>query len=239
MRVNEIFYSLQGEGRWTGTASVFVRLSGCNLKCWFCDTKHEEGTEMSEEEILERVSSLTRETRISSESRNSSNSSESSESSYPHVVITGGEPGLQLTKTLIDKLHNAGYFIQIETNGTIQLPEGIDWVTCSPKSADVENLKVFAQWQSGHAQTWQSGHVQTWHREQDTYQVDELKVVYTHPGMDLTPYLTMPAREYRLQPCDTGDPEKNQQILQCVIQTIKENPKWRLSLQTHKIISIP
>lgn len=214
MRVNEIFYSLQGEGRWTGTASVFVRLSGCNLKCWFCDTKHEEGTEMSEEEILERVSSLTRNSR---ESRNSI------ESSFPHVVITGGEPGLQLTKTLIDKLHDAGYFIQIETNGTVQLPEGIDWVTCSPKSADVENLKVFAPW----------------HSEQDTYQVDELKVVYTHPGMDLTPYLNMPAREYRLQPCDTGDSVKNQHILQCVIQTIKENPLWRLSLQTHKIISIP
>lgn len=207
MRVNEIFYSLQGEGRWTGTASVFVRLSGCNLKCWFCDTKHEEGTEMTEEEIVERVSSLTRDSRNSSESSESSNSSESS---FPHVVITGGEPGLQLTKTLIDKLHNAGYFIQIETNGTIQLPEGIDWVTCSPKSADV-----------------------------CLPHVDELKVVYTHPGMDLTPYLNMPAREYRLQPCDTGDPEKNQQILQCVIQTIKENPQWRLSLQTHKIISIP
>lgn len=215
MRVNEIFYSLQGEGRWTGTASVFVRLSGCNLKCWFCDTKHEEGTEMSEEEIVSEVMRLS-----------------GCEVIRPHVVITGGEPGLQLTKTLIDKLHDAGYFIQIETNGTIQLPEGIDWVTCSPKGANIENLVVFAQ---EFKEDRQAGLKEG----SGLKPVDELKVVYTHPGMDLTPYLNMPAREYRLQPCDTGDPEKNQQILQCVIQTIKENPKWRLSLQTHKIISIP
>lgn len=214
MRVNEIFYSLQGEGRWTGTASVFVRLSGCNLKCWFCDTKHEEGTEMTEDEIVSEVMRLS-----------------GCEVIRPHVVITGGEPGLQLTSSLIDKLHNAGYFVQIETNGTIQLPEGIDWVTCSPKSADVENLNVFAQWLRVDAQSEL--------KEDNKYRVDELKVVYTHPCMDLTPYLNMPAREYRLQPCDTGDSEKNQQILQCVIQTIKENPQWRLSLQTHKIISIP
>lgn len=230
MRVNEIFYSLQGEGRWTGTASVFVRLSGCNLKCWFCDTKHEDGTEMTEDEIVESVSGFTR------YSRNSRNSSDSS---LPHIVLTGGEPGLQLTKTLIDKLHDAGYFVQIETNGTVQLPEGIDWVTCSPKSADVENMKVFAPCHNDQEQTCHCEKEQTCHNEHDTYQVDELKVVYTHPGMDLSPYLNMPAREYRLQPCDTGDPEKNQQILQCVIQTIKENPKWRLSLQTHKIICIP
>lgn len=229
MRVNEIFYSLQGEGRWTGTASVFVRLSGCNLKCWFCDTKHEEGTEMSEEEIVSRVIEISRNRSFEvSINRNIEVSSyRVIANDLPHVVITGGEPGLQLTKTLIDKLHDTGYFIQIETNGTIQLPEGIDWVTCSPKSDKIEHMKVFTPNNKSITDNI------------ELQPVDELKVVYTHPGMDLTPYLNMPAREYRLQPCDTGDPEKNQQILQCVIQTIKENPKWRLSLQTHKIICIP
>ena len=111
MKVNEIFYSLQGEGYFTGTPAVFLRLSGCNLKCSFCDTDHHDGEELSFAEILARLSA------------------------YPsrHLVVTGGEPSLQLDETTVDSLHEAGYFIQVETNGTNPLPEGIDWVTCSPK----------------------------------------------------------------------------------------------------------
>ena len=110
MRVNEIFYSIQGEGRFTGTAAVFIRLSGCNLRCPFCDTHHETFEEMDEEEIARRVSA------------------------FParHVVITGGEPTLQLTPKLTQCLHAMGCYIQIETNGSKALPEGadIDWITC-------------------------------------------------------------------------------------------------------------
>lgn len=111
MKINEIFYSLQGEGFHTGTPAIFIRFSGCNLKCDFCDTLHNEGKQMSEDEIISEVSKYP----------------------APLVVLTGGEPTLQVTSSLCDKLHAVGKFIAIETNGTNEIPEGIDWITCSPK----------------------------------------------------------------------------------------------------------
>ena len=124
-KINEIFYSLQGEGFHTGTPAVFIRFSGCNLKCSFCDTRHENGTLMSDEEILQAVSA------------------------YPSnvVILTGGEPSLWIDQSFIDLLHQAGKYICIETNGTNPLPEGIDWVTCSPKGAPlrlthIDEIKV-------------------------------------------------------------------------------------------------
>ncbi len=124
-KINEIFYSLQGEGFHTGTPAVFIRFSGCNLKCSFCDTRHEDGTLMSDEEILQAVSA------------------------YPSnvVILTGGEPSLWIDQSFIDLLHQAGKYICIETNGTNPLPEGIDWVTCSPKGAPlrlthIDEIKV-------------------------------------------------------------------------------------------------
>ena len=110
-KINEIFYSLQGEGFHVGTPAVFVRFSGCNLKCEFCDTRHKEGVMMSDEEILEQVCQ------------------------YPckTVILTGGEPGLWVDEDLVAALHKAGKYVCIETNGTCVLPESIDWVTCSPK----------------------------------------------------------------------------------------------------------
>lgn len=110
-KINELFYSLQGEGYYTGTAVAFVRFSGCNLRCSFCDTRHEEGQWMEDEEIISAISGFP--TR--------------------HVILTGGEPSLWIDETLIDLLHINGFFIGIETNGTQMLPKGIDWVTVSPK----------------------------------------------------------------------------------------------------------
>lgn len=110
-RVNEIFYTLQGEGLYTGTPMVFVRFSGCNRSCPFCDTDFTEFETMTAEEIVAETQK------------------------YPteRVVLTGGEPLLQTDDELIKKLHAAGLKIHIETNGTLQIPEGIDHVVCSPK----------------------------------------------------------------------------------------------------------
>ena len=115
-KINEIFYSIQGEGCWAGTAMVFVRFSGCNLKCDFCDTEHQSYTEMTNQEILEEVS----------------------KHKCLIVCLTGGEPALQADQTLIDLLHENQKIVHIETNGTIELPNNINWVTVSPKTDNIK-----------------------------------------------------------------------------------------------------
>lgn len=114
-RVNDIFYSLQGEGRNTGRAAIFIRFAGCNLKCPFCDTDFAQYEDMSDEDILNRIKS------------------------YPShfVVLTGGEPSLQVDRQLVDLLHKHGYELAMETNGTHPIVDGIDWITCSPKGNTV------------------------------------------------------------------------------------------------------
>ncbi|MBO4761278.1 MAG: radical SAM protein [Bacteroidales bacterium] len=112
-RINEIFYSLQGEGHWSGTPIVFVRLSGCNLRCPFCDTDFSASYPMTIEAIVDHVKSLSGDCR--------------------RICVTGGEPSLQIDDDFVKAFHDAGYTIHIETNGTRPLPKGIDWVTVSPK----------------------------------------------------------------------------------------------------------
>ena len=119
-RVNEIFYSLQGEGFWTGTPMVFIRLSGCNLRCSFCDTNHSEFRLMSVQDIMKAVAKVNPE-------------------DGGHVCITGGEPMLQLNEDLIDALHLHYYTVHLETNGTKPVPQSVDWVTLSPKE-DVPHI---------------------------------------------------------------------------------------------------
>lgn len=200
MHVNEIFYSLQGEGRYTGTPAVFVRLAGCNMRCWFCDTDFTSFTEMSEAEIVAEVSK------------------------HPcrHVVITGGEPTLQLTTSLVKLMHDKGLYVMMETNGTHPLPDDcpIDWITCSPKLED---------------QPDGSRKVKTIRLQR----IDELKVVYEGDGrQDMSLYDKYEAQEYRLQPCDVQDEERNREILNQTVNYILQHPKWKLSLQTHKIINV-
>ncbi len=194
MRVNEIFFTLQGEGYYSGTPAVFVRLSGCNLRCPFCDTQHEAGVEMSEEEIVDRVGEW---------------------SWCRHVVITGGEPSLQLTASLVDALHAAGHYVAVETNGTRTLPPNVDWVTLSPKD-------LFLGPQAAPILT----------------RADELKVVYDGEH-EPQQYSGITVQHRFLQPCDTGDPSRNALITAATVEYIKSHTQWRLSLQTHKIINIP
>ena len=122
LKVNEIFYSLQGEGANTGLPVIFIRLSGCNKNCSFCDTDHNEGVEMDMNEIHSKLLDF---------------------SSCNKIIFTGGEPLLQLEKEHIQYLERAEYVVGLETNGTLPLYKGevnldFNYVSCSPKvSADV------------------------------------------------------------------------------------------------------
>lgn len=113
--INEIFYSLQGEGYHTGTPAVFVRFSGCNLHCAFCDTDHRESKPMTSSEIIDDIAQ------------------------YPNaqlIVLTGGEPSLFADDEFVCALKaGTGLPVAIETNGTRMLPANLDWVTFSPKTA--------------------------------------------------------------------------------------------------------
>lgn len=193
-KVNEIFHSLQGEGFNTGTASVFIRLSGCNLHCSFCDTQHEEGTMMSLPEIVEQVMQYP---------------------NAPLIVLTGGEPSLWIDEDFITGLKTmTGKRIAIETNGTRPLPKGIDWVTLSPKAGigDSGDVPVVLT------------------------HCDELKVVYL--GQDLSQYDGIEADHRYLQPCWVDDEEQCRRNCEATVQAVLENPDWRLSLQTHRILMI-
>ena len=124
-RINEIFLSLQGEGRNAGRAAVFVRFSGCNLRCPFCDTDFKKYDSLEANEIVERIYEACGENPLPS-----------------LCVITGGEPSLQLDAELIDAIHATGMRIAVETNGTKPLPPYVDFVTVSPKSPFIDNASV-------------------------------------------------------------------------------------------------
>ena len=191
-RINDIFYSLQGEGRNTGRAAIFVRFSGCNLKCPFCDTQHAKHTEMTISEIVAEIDRYPAET----------------------VILTGGEPSLVVDKEMVEAIKAGHRFVAIETNGTHQLPDNIDWITLSPKF-DVEG-------------------------QEDAKVViplcDELKVVYR--GQDLSQYDGIATNLRFLQPIDTGNDAMNRSICAATVRACLENPKWRLSLQIHKLLNI-
>ncbi len=191
--INEIFCSLQGEGEKTGTVSVFIRMSGCNLRCAFCDTDHQSHTMMSAPEIVEQVMRYP---------------------GAPLIVLTGGEPALHVDTALIQALKLTGKTIAIETNGTLPLPDGIDWVTLSPKTA----------FQGGEALPC------------IITSCDELKVVYT--GQNLNQYDHIKAQQRFLQPCYVDDPKQRLLGLQATVKAVLDNPQWRLSLQTHKLLGI-
>ena len=204
-RVNDIFYSLQGEGRNTGRAAVFVRFSGCNLRCSFCDTDFSAFREMTADEIIRTISD------------------------YParFVVLIGGEPTLQVTEEFVDQLHQAGFEVAMETNGILPGPGNIDWVTVSPKGTHPS-----PPYEGG-------GNVSL--AEQQRLP-DEIKVIFdgkTDPEEFLPNPLKGKEVLFYLQPCDVGDPQKNKEITDACVEYIKQHPRWRLSLQTHKLVGFP
>lgn len=118
LTVNEIFYSLQGEGGRTGVASIFIRLAKCNLACSFCDTDYERGEKMTLDDVYREIEKY----------------------GCRWIVWTGGEPTLQLTDAVVSFFREKGYLQAIETNGTRRVPAGIDYITCSPKQ-DFEKVR--------------------------------------------------------------------------------------------------
>jgi 7-carboxy-7-deazaguanine synthase len=117
-RINEIFYSLQGEGRNTGQAAVFIRFSGCNLHCTFCDTDFTEYTLMTLDDIMRQLEDFP---------------TPQSTGVAIWCILTGGEPSLQADDQLVELLHQRGYRVAMESNGTHRPPNGLDWLTVSPK----------------------------------------------------------------------------------------------------------
>lgn len=197
-KINEIFYSLQGEGAHTGCPSVFVRFSGCNKHCSFCDTQHETGMLMNEEDIIAEVNK------------------------YPArwIILTGGEPSMWIDSEFVVRLKDAtGKFIAIETNGSLPVPQEIDWVTVSPKcgmeGAGEYPIRI--------------------------EKADELKVVDV--GQDLEQYFSYPCitpiTKMYLQPCYVPDERENALNIQRTINRILSDPRWILSLQTHRLLNIP
>ena len=214
-RINEIFYSLQGEGFNTGRAAVFVRFSGCNLRCPFCDTNFSTFQLLTAQEILSAVRSHLPFS-VSSGSAAASPFSAGSGSAaapqkvppLPLVVLTGGEPSLQADAPLIDTFHQHGFTVAMESNGTHLPPINIDWLTISPKAHTVVT------------------------------HCNELKCIFDEQGWVEVP-ANITADHYFLQPCDVGDPVRNARITAACVNYIKQHPRWCLSLQTHKLINIP
>ena len=133
---------------------------------------------------------------------------------YPskHIVITGGEPSLQIDWDFVNYLQQYGYFVQVETNGVKRLPTNVDWITCSPKYKPI----CYGE-------------------------VDEIKCVYEGKESEEKIhklYRSVRAESFYLQPCDVKNPKRNAEILAECINFIKENPEWKLSLQTQKILEV-
>ena len=206
--VKEIFRTLQGEGRHSGRPAVFCRFAGCNLwsgrerdramaVCNFCDTDFVGtsgaggGRFWSADDLVGAIAAVWGEGR---EGR--------------FVVLTGGEPLLQVDVVLIDALHGAGFEIAVETNGTLAAPAAIDWICVSPKA--------------GASLIQRQG--------------DELKLVYPQPELQPDDVDELDFEHFWLQPMDGPDRDAN---TAAAVAYCLDHPKWRLSLQTHKLIGIP
>jgi 7-carboxy-7-deazaguanine synthase len=204
--VKEMFLTLQGEGVQAGRRAVFVRFAGCNLwsgreqdrasaVCQFCDTDFvgidgDGGGRFDDAAALaDRAAAFW------------------GTGERAFVVLTGGEPLLQVDAALIDALHDRGFEIAVETNGTIAAPDGLDWICVSPKA--------------GSTVVQRRG--------------DELKLVWPQPGSDVDAFETWDFAHLLVQPMDCAEGEAAQRA---AIAFVLERPRWRLTVQTHKLLGL-
>ena len=196
LKVTELFYTLQGEGHRTGTPTVFIRLQGCPVKhkCYasgvVCDTEFESGQVMGLEAILQWM--------------------EQHASTVKSITWTGGEPLAQLTQATVAFFKEKGYEQAVETSGFFPCPDGIDYISVSPKVAEHIVSKHFTH-------------------------VNELRYV-RHIGQSI-PQPAIKADHYYLSPHFDGN-QINQANLAHCIALCKQHPQWKLSVQTHKLINI-
>ncbi len=209
--VKGIFHTIQGEGANTGRAAVLLRFVGCNLwtgrtedrseaVCGFCDTDFlgTDGPGGGKFANAVDLADAVDEVWMGS----------GAENEFKLVVCTGGEPLLQLDRDLIAELHARQFTIAVETNGTIAVPEGIDWICVSPKSG-VELVQTRG---------------------------DELKLVYPQEGLEPSEFEQMEFEHFFLQPMDGPRKEHNTGL---ALNFCLSSPRWRLSVQTHKVLGIP
>jgi 7-carboxy-7-deazaguanine synthase len=215
--VKEMFYTLQGEGTHAGRPAVFCRFAGCNLwsgreadrataVCQFCDTDFV-GTDGlgggkfdTPQALATRIASFWPDTPDGVKGRR-------------FVVLTGGEPLLQVDAGLIDALHAQGFEIAVETNGTIAAPAGLDWICVSPKA--------------GSTLVQTSGH--------------ELKVVVPQAGFEVADLLAFEAMDFgqlRVQAMDVAMSGARHKSMEWAVQWCLDHPRWLLSVQTHKTLGI-
>jgi 7-carboxy-7-deazaguanine synthase (Cx14CxxC type) len=201
-RVNEIFYSVQGEGFWSGRPAVFVRFSMCNLWsgqeadrataiCTFCDTDFVSGTDMTAEQVVDAASALL-----------------PHPAGDPMVIFTGGEPLLQLDDDLAAAFAGAGFYLALETNGTIPLHVAVDWVCVSPKTPTV---RITAG--------------------------DELKLVYPQATITPDRFAGLDFAHFWLSPMNDGE-RLNADHAAAAYAFVLKHPRWRLNTQTHKVIGV-
>lgn len=194
--IMEHFYTLQGEGKYTGTSAYFIRIGGCDVGCVWCDVKESWDANVHPKMSVEELKNIV--------------------AQYPGdlVVITGGEPAMYDLTVLVEALHSIGKYVAIETSGTSKLIGNVDWYTFSPKKfkAPVEEaytkaseLKIVIFHKSDLA--WAEDHSQ---------KVNENCVLYLQPEWS-----------------------KREQLLPTIIEYVKNHPKWKISLQTHKYLEIP
>ncbi len=209
-RVKEVFYSVQGEGFHSGRPAIFCRLTQCNLwtgreedrvnsVCQFCDTDfigtdgQNGGSFKTAKALAQHLLNFWPKTSIA-----------------PFVVLTGGEPLLQVDQNLIDTLHHHRFEIAVETNGTKSPPNNIDWICVSPKA----DAKIIVH----------TGH--------------ELKLVYPQEKNHPKQFADLNFEHFYLQPLDTQEPKSTHTNLNACLDYCLQHPQWKISIQTHKILGV-